>query len=103
MRPLRLFGSGLFSSGLLSLAILASASAWAQGDAPIEVFGYFQAQFLYENVDEDRDLVVQSLGPLGGERRDSDVTSFNLQQLNLFLRRPLTPKTTAFVDLELVN
>ncbi|MEM8560182.1 MAG: hypothetical protein AAGG50_20375, partial [Bacteroidota bacterium] len=47
--------------------------------------------------------VVQSLGPLGGERRDSDVTSFNLQQLNLFLRRPLTPKTTAFVDLELVN
>ncbi|MEL7362281.1 MAG: hypothetical protein AAFN13_09430, partial [Bacteroidota bacterium] len=35
--------------------------------------------------------------------RDEDVTSFNLQQLNLFFRKALGSKSTAFVDLEFIN
>ncbi|MEO1076287.1 MAG: hypothetical protein AAFX41_10030 [Bacteroidota bacterium] len=97
MRLPRAIGSALL------LALLVAGPAWAQ-EEPLDIFGYFQAQFLYENVDEER---LQGASPTFLSEnvidRDEDVTSFNLQQLNLFFRKALGSKSTAFVDLEFIN
>jgi hypothetical protein len=62
----------------------ARAEGW--GDGP-DIFGYFQAQFYSQTL-----LATQE-----------EVNSFNLQQLNLFVAHDLTPRWSAFVNIEAVN
>ena len=65
------------------LLLLMSVCCYAE-EGPLEVFGYFQNSFNYSS-------------------EDSDFSSFTMQQLNLFLRKELSPRWTAMINFEVVN
>lgn len=73
------------SGKILLLVIVAAFSVCSYADEPpLEVFGYFQNSYHYNT-----------------ER--ADYSSFVMQQLNLFLRKELSPRWTAMIDFEIIN
>ena len=71
----------------LLLMYLFSWNAYPQiTESPLKTFGYFQNQFEYNNYENEY-----------------DVTSFSMQQLNIFMQKDIAPDWSALVNLELVN
>ena len=72
----------------LLLAPVAAPDAFAQkGEAPIQIFGYFQNSLQHWSTFEGR----------------SEQNSFSLQQLNLMLQKDLRRDWTAFINFEILN
>jgi hypothetical protein len=87
---------GFTRIGRMARTIVAAVVLIAVGPAPVraegwrdgpDIFGYFQAQFYSQTQLETQE----------------EINSFNLQQLNLFLAHDLTPRWSAFVNIEAVN
>ena len=74
------------SRSILLCCCLVSLADVAHAQRDLDVFGYFQGSFKYEN-----------------HEAAGDVTSFNAQQLNLLLQRDLSERWTAFANVEAVN
>jgi len=72
----------------VSALVVYGSPAWTQTtDANIKTFGYFQISFNHQT-----DIKTQD-----------DLNTFQVQQLNLFLQKDLTPKWRAFVNFEFLN
>ncbi len=71
----------------LTLA-LGGGTAFAQSDAgALRIFGYFQNEFTYEK----------------NNSGNEELTSFNLQQLNVFMQKDFSEKWSSHVNFELIN
>lgn len=73
---------------LAMLFCLVSKGICQTKETPLQIFGYFQNEFVYysDNVD------------VGGAR-----TSFLLQQLNLFFQKDFADNWRAFINIEMIN
>jgi hypothetical protein len=81
-------GAALVLLTAAAVAGFASGSAHAQADDnDLQIFGYFQARFLVEKQVSSQE----------------SVSSFSLQQLNIFLRKPINARWSSFVNFEAVN
>jgi len=90
------------SIGLLLLLLWAlpeSASA-QQGERPLQLFGYFQNQFQRQIEVEDAKVpgIINRV-----EQFDRTITSFSVQQLNLFLQKDLSQRWSTFINFEVLN
>jgi hypothetical protein len=73
---------------ILLVVLFRMAPCFSQAaESDLNMFGYFQNQFSYEDLDNDA----------GHE------TTFMVQQLNLFLQKDLAARWASFVNFELVN
>ncbi len=68
-------------------------------EEPLEVFGFFQANYFF--VDRQESYTNPFFGL--NRRYEHQRLTFNIQQLNLFLRRELSSKLTAWVNFEVTN
>jgi hypothetical protein len=82
---------------LAALGLLVVLPASAQDD--LSIFGYFQSQFRYSTEDSFFDV------PSPGQREyeDRTRTAFTIQHLNVLAAKSLSPRTSAFLNAELVN
>ncbi len=102
--------SRIFPVFIILILLLSSASA----QEPIQVFGFFQTRLMQVNGTSDviaRDVPV-AINPQTGMPVFQDVTvseveedrlTADIQQLNLFFRKEIDPRFTAWVNLELTN
>jgi hypothetical protein len=74
-------------TALTAVVIFLVTTGYAQEAQPLEVFGYFQAKFAYS--------------PKNSFERAQN--SFNIQQMNILLRKELGHDFSAFVNVELTN
>ncbi|MDP6037792.1 MAG: hypothetical protein QGG64_04520, partial [Candidatus Latescibacteria bacterium] len=72
---------------LFSLLYISSPAQAQFGESDLRIFGYFQTLFHYQN----QDLPKRKL------------SSFSLQQLNLFMQKDLAQNWRAFINIEGVN
>lgn len=72
---------------IVSLFLLTDESLGQSRESPIRIFGYFQNTFEYHG------KIVDS----------PDITSFLVQQLNLFLQKDFNVSWTAFINFEILN
>ena len=84
---------------LIALLCYLLLSAAAHAQEPLEVFGFFQVNYFAI----DREDRVSN--PFFGLDRidDNDRLTFNVQQLNLFLRRELSNNLTSWVNFEVTT
>ena len=90
----------------LTAVLLCAGSALGADPDGLQIFGYAQNSFYHIDNDphgaSDDDVEVESLAQ-SEDNPDRRENSFQLQQLNLFLKKQLSPSWTSFISLEMVN
>lgn len=72
------------------LFLMQSYSFAQQEDSPLKIFGYFQTSFQHQ-----KETI--------SNHKPKEFSSFNLQQLNVFVQRDFSQNWTAFMNVEVVN
>ena len=81
---------GIFCNSLLLLFIIHSLSFSQEDEPPLKIFGYFQTSFQHQ-----KERISNT--------KKSEISTFNLQQLNLFFQRDITENWTTFINFEIFN
>ena len=76
------------------LLTIATANSTTAEDDRLRIFGY--SQNIFQQVDQKVRFPDQT-------SRQVDLNSFILQQLNIFLQKPVSERWTSFVNLEMIN
>lgn len=94
--PMKIFLSFRTRLGALLLALWSSATLHAQDNplSDLRIYGYMQVLGYNQRTDN----VIPT--PMGTITNSSERNTFSLQQMNLFLAKPLGERFSAFVNLE---